>query len=429
MKKALVILNEKLDEMGLGTNTSLSYILGAVENGFAVYLWNLADNPPSRHCEQSEAIHTKLIEKESAELAIAEFKKTNKKISDFVKNGDFAGLMNLKIKKADIKFSEETIAASEIDLVIQRLEPMKKPFPPQGNFAVDDVLRKIKNIFPNHKFNCPIGLKDKDLQEFEGIAIPTIEFEIDQKGSDPFLPKSVVKPKNSAQSLGVFAVEISETGLELSTLQLKKVNDLNSQIYKIKGSDPFYHLIEILCAVQSARIKGLGNILVRDLDIIATAKELYNEKVLIQPFLEGVKLGDVRVCILKNQNGDFYLAGNVFRKSIKSSNETFTTAYSTGSSCPHPTSSLTREEQKDLQQKTEKILTILNGKLREKYRDVTELGADFILVGNAKELLLSEINHLCPGLLPVAEAIEHTIDEKAIYDRGLGLAKKAIYSL
>jgi glutathione synthase/RimK-type ligase-like ATP-grasp enzyme len=175
--------------------------------------------------------------------------------------------------------------------------------------------------------------------------------------------------------------------------------------------------VEVLCAVQAARAKGLGHFLVKDLSP-EIAKELYNEEVLLQPFLEGVRLGDVRVCILKNQNGDFYIAGNVFRKSVKSTDNNFTTAYSTGSSCPHPISFLSAQEQEDLKQKSAKILTILNGKLRQKYRDVTELGADFILVGNDKELLLSEINHLCPGLLPIAEAIE-----RRVYDGGLGFAK------
>jgi glycosyltransferase involved in cell wall biosynthesis len=83
-----------------------------------------------------------LLDFPSAKSAIAQFKEANEKISQLVKIGDFAGLMAFKIKKAAIKHEEKIIALNEFDTVIQRLEPMKKPFPPHGDADIDEVLKK-----------------------------------------------------------------------------------------------------------------------------------------------------------------------------------------------------------------------------------------------------------------------------------------------
>ncbi len=404
--KALIIINETFTEMALGRNTSLAYILSAIELGYEVFIYDLAKN---NDIFTKENIEVEFFPKTDSDHIISEFKKINKQILQFIKDENFADLVKLEIVKTGINLPKKIITLKDIDLIIQRLEPMKAPFPPRGNADIDDVLQKLKNIFPKLKFNCPAGLRDKDLQEFEAIAIPTIEFEINQKVPGTFLKKFVIKPKNSAQSLGVFAIEIDENGLDFADLE----NAGEVQIYKVKPQN-IDEIIKFLCQVQADK----KNVAV---------DQLYNGKILLQPFLEGVRFGDIRVNILKNEKGDFYVAGKVFRKSLKSATgDSFTTGYITGSSTSYPVTFLTKDEQENLAKNCQEILTILNKKLRQKYENSLELGLDFILVGNKKDLMLSEINHHCVGLLTIAEAVERAIDDKAIYDGGLGLSKAAI---
>ena len=60
--------------------------------------------------------------------------------------------------------------------------------------------------------------------------------------------------------------------------------------------------------------------------------------------------------------------------------------------------------------------------LKEKYRNCTELGADFLLAGDQKNVFLNEINHHCPALIPLVEAAQKS--DK--YDGGLGLVKEVV---
>jgi D-alanine-D-alanine ligase-like ATP-grasp enzyme len=270
---------------------------------------------------------------------------------------------------------------------------MKAPFPPVGEKNINDVLRDLRAQFPRHIFNCPINFSDKELGKFSDIATPTAEFKLSdenyaqkielmgeeyEKIYQNFFPekkrKVVIKPKDLAQSLGVFALDLA------------------------KEKD-----------VKKACIEH--------------GEELYREQILVQPFLEGVRQGDIRATIIKNEESDFECAGYTFRKSLRSAeSEDFTTGYIVGGSTPRPILDLTKNEQEDLQKKCEKVLYVLNGELREKYRDVIELGADFILVGNGHQVFLGEINHNCPGLVPVSEAMG---DEKK-YEGGLGIVKRLI---
>lgn len=373
MTKILTIINEPFDKMLLGKNATLSYIVAASNFG-AVYVWNLAQN----FCVRISDSQIKILHEN--------YSRINQQIRQFKPQAD-----NLKV--ADL-INAEICALPEInrqDLIIQRLEPMKAPFPPIGERNIDDVLLELKQKFPHNFFHFPRHFSDKELDEFNDIATPTAEFSLNDENRNTAVKsmgeiyakiyrngkkKVVIKPKNLAQSLGVFALDLAEEK-----------------------------------DVRSACIEH--------------GEQFYQEKILAQPFLEGIRQGDIRANILKNSDGDFECLGYVFRKSLRAENsENFTTGYIVGGSTPRPISDLTKYEQEDLHEKIKKILGILNGKLRQKYHHILELGADFILVGNNKSVMLGEINHHCPGLMQIAEAL----NEKN-YASGLGFANTAIQTI
>lgn len=373
--KTLVIINESLAEMFLGKNTTLAYILAAADS-YDVYVWNFAEN----FCIK--------IDEKQAEILTKKYTEINRQIRNFLPE-----VAAVKVKDLIEENFVDAIEITSDDLIIQRLEPMKAPFPPVGEENINDVLRDFRIQFPRHIFNCPIDFSDKELEKFSDIATPTAEFKLSdenyaqkielmgeeyEKIYQNFSPKKkrkvVIKPKDLAQSLGVFALDLA------------------------KEKD-----------VKKACIEH--------------GEEFYRGQILVQPFLEGVRQGDIRATIIKNEKSDFECVGYTFRKSLRAAeSEDFTTGYIVGGSTPRPILDLTKNEQEDLQKKCEKVLYVLNGELREKYRDVIELGADFILVGNGHQVFLGEINHNCPGLVPVSEAMG---DEKK-YEGGLGIAKRVI---
>jgi tetratricopeptide (TPR) repeat protein len=363
-------------------------------------------------------------------------------------------LLNLKVKKVaeflPQKIELESLKLSEVEFVVQRLEPMKAPFPPIGKANVGEVLSQLKELFPKHIFNCPINLGDKEVpQEInrilaEKIATPTAEFELTKTGLFAAIKlmsqeyqklyggndvKLVFKPKNSAQSLGVFAVEFASGGLDLAAIKSQKISQLRfEQNHKIKNNldeKELQKIIEILCYAQNAKTDQALQEL-SETEIFTTAKALYNDKILVQPFLKGIESGDIRVNILKNSRGDFYVAGQTFRKSLRLEDKNFTTAYSTGGATAQPVVILQEAEIENLFFKTAQVLKILNGELREKYRDVLELGADFILVGDGKNIFLGEINHHCQALIPLSEAMEKAVNKNAFYEGGMGLTSVAV---
>lgn len=445
--KSLVIINEPFANMALGTNTTLAYILACVDLGHEVYIFNLKNQMPKKVAKVFDLTSSKKL----CAALLKVYKSTNQKIRSCIQEENLSALLKLNVKKVSEFLPEnidlKSLKLSDVDFIIQRLEPMKSPFPPVGKRNVDDALTDLKNLFPNKVFNCPIGLGDKDLPEeinkilSKNIATPTAKFEIFGRGFDLAVKsmskeyqnlyktkevKLVFKPNNSAQSLGVFSVEFLEEGLNLKQIKQQKVVELRAaQNHKIKKNleaKELKKIIEILCYAQVAKTDKL----LKDLssrEILKTAANLFNDKVLVQPFLNGVKMGDVRVNILKNSRGDFYVAGQTFRKSLREKDDNFTTAFSTGGAVPQPVSLLSESENKNLDAKTSAIVKILNGSLRKKYKDVLELGADFILVGDGKNIFLGEVNHHCQGLLPLSEVMSSG------YNNGLGLAAKAINDL
>ncbi len=463
MTKSLIILNEPLSEMFLGKNTTLAYVIACFELGFEIYILNLASSKtfPAENSETNLAqnLEVDILNRQNLTLIAKKFRQENLAIRKLAQSCQYEELTKLKTAKLGEFISENfsqriLLKISEIDLVLQRLEPMKSPFPPEGNEAVAEILKELQKTFPFHIFNLPLSdqnqeLEDKDVpQEInkisqQQIATPTFEFEIkDEKFAEKInlaakkyeeiygkksSQKIVIKPKNSAQSLGVFALEIGDDVTEIDFTKMSIADLSNLQIYPVKKSQIEQKIIK-LCFIQRVKKdKSYHDKKITDFsskEITEKAAELYNAKVLLQPFLEGIAQGDIRANILKNSEGNFYCAGYCFRSSNHNSiAKNFTTGYITGSSVSKPISFLTKGEQENIIKKTELILQILNQDLRQKYRKILELGIDFILVGNDEMVMLGEINHHCQGLLPISEAMD--LAEKN-YDEGIGLAKKAI---
>jgi hypothetical protein len=448
--KILIIINEPFSGMALGRSTSLAYILSCVALGHEVYIYNLENS-----LTPNEFLTFHLTgDKALCEALIKNYQSCNEEIMCIVAEKNPQKLRNLKVKKVaeflPEKIELESLKLSEVEFVVQRLEPMKSPFPPVGKADVNEFLSQLKKLFPKHIFNCPIHLGDKEVpQEInrilgEKIATPTAEFELAKTGLFSALKlmsqeyqnlysgndvKLVFKPKNSAQSLGVFAVELVENGFDLAAIKSQKISQLRAeQNHRIKNNldeKELQKIIEILCYAQNAKTDQAAQEL-SEIEIFTTAQALYNDKILVQPFLEGIESGDIRVNILKNSRGDFYVAGQTFRKSLRLEDKNFTTAYSGGGATAQPVTILQEAEIENLFFKTAQVLKILNGELREKYREVLELGADFILVGDSKNIFLGEINHHCQALIPLSEAMARVVDENAFYGGGLGLTSVAV---
>lgn len=521
----LIIINEPIGEMVLGKNSTLAYIAASLEiserSGGKVYVYNLQTDFENSLTEISVLELSK--DQKICHDLVKNFKKENQQIVNLAAFGHFSLNKNRQFSEIvpdGFDTLKITIKPSEIDLIIQRIEPMKWPFPPVGDRNVDDILKTFRALFPKKIFNCPIDLNDKETpqiinrllckKKLPPIAIPTQKFRLDENYFTSLVAainaakneyrllfpqsssqKIVIKPQNSAQSLGVFAIEFSEFGFDLKNFEQEKISTLaDRQIYQVKSdisAKELAKIVEILCFIQSAKADKktaatafLKNSLLETVPsqnkkdfhridskfsasfspmrepqptlqedaqlsnegiianfcekkILTKARNLFNDEILVQPFLEGVKKGDVRVNILKDENDDFYHAGSVFRSSNHQKDEQgFTTGYSSGGSSIRPINDLEKLEQEDLQKNLTICLGFLNNELRYNYRHSLELGIDFICVGNG-QVFLGEINHHCQGLIPLSEAMKKfsadKMQKKDNYDGGLGLVKNAILSV
>ncbi len=364
---------------------------------------------------------------------------------------------------------QKNIFLHEIDFVVQRLEPMKAPFPPVGRISINNYLTQLKKLFPQKfTFNFLVeAYQDKEFplqlaKKYEDLATPTaISFygdlempkkvqEMGKKYSEIFktsTQKIVLKPDDSAQALGVFAVEISATGLNLEQIKNKTIAQLSEvQLYEINAQElpsDIIEIINILCFVQFCKTKFTADQrLIADIapqEIAQAINSLYGKKILMQPFLEGVRLGDIRINLAKMSDGNFKVVGAVFRHSIAHDEKNFTTCLTIGASRAQAIElDASVAEQKNLAQKINYILQQLNGDeaLKTKYRDVLEIGCDFLLVGNQRDVFFGEANHHCPALMPLSESLEAAkkapsfYEEinglKVPYDGGLAVAKAII---
>ncbi len=126
--KIVVLINEDLNEMVLGINSTLSYILAAVDLGSDVYVCQIAKNG-----EISKRIAAIFLNKNNAQNLIDAYRHQNQEI---VRSLVGRALPAKKfVKDLGFVFENKEISFDEIDFVIQRLEPMKPPFPPFVDFS------------------------------------------------------------------------------------------------------------------------------------------------------------------------------------------------------------------------------------------------------------------------------------------------------
>lgn len=421
--KILVVINEKLSETILGRNTTLGYVLSALEAGHEVYVLEI-DAMGKLPQDEIDVWH---LDQRDVKL-INEYKRRNDLL------GTTLGL-SVEVVKDFYSLRRTSIKLSQIDFVIQRLEPMKAPFPPIGNLSIKQYLLDLKKLFPAHFiFNNPqncFGDKELPLIIDDGtLATPTVEtffgdadmsekiVQIAQKYQEIFKTtkqKIVIKPNNSAQTLGIFSIEFSrDCQINLTVLQEKTLQELmETQSYKI-AIDPddksLQEVLKILCFVQFSKnhtVNYTGQIKnIPAEEISYKASSLYNDKILMQPFLEGIAQGDIRVSLAKLSDGNFHVVGSIFRKSIKHDEQNFTTCLTSGQSEANLVEDcLTVEEKNHLKETVNYILQKLNGELKEKYRECLEIGLDFILSGNTKTVYFGEANHHCPATMTVSEAV------------------------
>lgn len=481
----------------MGTNTTLSYILAAVDLDHDVYVYKIDEKGELK--KNAIAI---FLNKNNAQKLIDKYREENEKISnfasDFKKDATSAALKGLEVVYPALpvkffvgdfikNFEKREFSFDEIDFVIQRLEPMKSPFPPFGEIDINNFLRNFstkiftKNTNYNLPINCfgdkelPLILKDKNASVptktsfLDDIEIVDKIRNIAQKKADScgifnffkkFLwsvcarcnvlsnTKIILKPDSSAQGYGVFALEfrtvqglnlqqiLQEKMANLTTLQTVKINDkINDEELK--------KILKILFFVQYFKIKKIiSDKIIADFtndEINTGAAFLYGQKILIQPFIEGVKIGDIRIILAKMRDGNFAIMGAVFRKSVVKNKENFLTGIMSGDSIPLLIEDfLTADEQRDLIKKTNYVVNQLNTKFRKKYENCHELGLDFLLFGDKKRVFLGEANHYCQGLIPFYEAIAHN-HESAFYNKikgvkidgegGIGIAKRIIKNI
>ncbi len=435
--KIAILVNEDFNKMVVGVNTTLSYILSCVDLGFEVFI---CEFHKQKLAKKINAIS--LNSKNCGDL-VKKFQEENQRIS-FVNVKNYQ-ILQEKILVENIKnnFDYQEISFDEIDFVIQRLEPMKPPFPPYGKVDIVDFLREFSTeIFTKNKnYNLPIDcFGDKELPlmfDDKNVAVPTSvsflnDLEIVKKVRN-FGKKIILKPDNSAQAFGVFAIEFDENGFDLENILQEKISNLILlQTFKIKdvSDENLQKILNILFFIQDLKIKK------EDLDksvfefsneeILTKAQNIFGNKILIQPFIQGVKNGDVRVVLAKSKKGDFEVIGEIFRKNISIDDKNFTTGIMSGSSIPAQIQEfLTIDEISDLRKKTDYILTQLNEKLRKKYQFCQEIGLDFLLIGDGQKVLLGEANHYCQGVIPLLEAVIKN-QENFGYDGGLKITKQII---
>ncbi len=381
---------------------------------------------------------------------------------------------------AESNFKLEEISCDQIEGINARVDPMLSSFTEKDKAKAKEneqsafkwSMDNYKQTFPNFVFNCPnnpnIGdkvstfLVDNYLIESgkETIAIPTKEFSITHDADnnrfveainyiiskrEKIFPdhsvKIVFKPRDSAQSYGVFGFEIvkqGQFGLNLESLKNIPMEILMSDDLQLLQIQPdlsdaeMKEITDIMLYVQSAKVekpnplKELNEISKEE--ILALAQKLYDTEIQVQPFLEGIINGDIRANIIKNGAGKWISAGHTFRAKIaakegepikgvvcdKDGNvigKQFTSCYSAGKATSARVEFiLSPEEANSLDEKVKSLLSTLNGPLKELYNDCRELGVDLIPVGDG-EIMLGEINHTDPALMPLSEMLYQSIVE------------------
>ncbi len=264
--KILVVINENFSDVILGKNTTLSYALAAVEQNHDVYIYQIDEKGKLPTPDDLVPV-INLNAKNDFEL-VKKFKTENAKAVDFKNITPAVTVDNFygdKLRKTQIKLSQ-------IEFVIQRLEPMKAPFPPAGKISINNFLQEFAKLFPPHfVFNNPYNCYgDKELPlviDDNNLATPTLEsfaddaqlaqklLQMGKKYAEIFQnnkQKIVIKPNDSAQTLGIFSIEFVNYSLQSKTeLQEKTIAELcATQSYQISLNQGDTYLFKVQIGSQ-----------------------------------------------------------------------------------------------------------------------------------------------------------------------------------
>ena len=403
-EKLVIINNEPVENMSVGLNSTLFYALISASQGKKVYFLDISkyhdifDKTPNLLALNQDIVLQLLNQyKNENNLIRHKAKQQQKHILSTVSQ-----YFNIENLLKNITNQQEVEQIFKEATLLNRLEPIKKPFPPYGSENFLQFLIKLQQKFGN--IHCPINLSDKEY--INNLSTPTVSLKTkhlwqdQQQISDafsqvianfkklyPHLPniKIVVKPKDSAQSIGVFSIEF--------TKQKQTINILNNQQYLVSN-----HILQDSPTLQA---NFLTNLLQKQClqnnnqDSQQEIINFYGEEILLQPFLLGIEIGDFRTILLKNIQQQFYVAGTVFRQKITQSKNGFTTCATKGQSI------ITNADQylKKLQPFINKALQYLQEN-SQKYSNVHFMGLDFIAqTSDANAFFLGEMNMHCPALI------------------------------
>ena len=400
MRKLVIINNEPIENMAIGLNSTLFYALINIFQGKKVYFLDVSKwdntfitNPSLLELQQDLALELLSKYKQENNLIRDKAKQQQKHILSTV--SQYFNTKNLLKNITNQKEIEQIVKEASF---LNRLEPMKAPFPPCGLENFQEFLTKLQQKFSN--IHCPVGLSDKEY--IDNLSTPTASFKTknlwqnqqkiqnaflqviaDFKKLYPQLPniKIVIKPKDSAQSTGVFSIEFTQ--------QKEEFIALNSQQYLVSNN--------ILKSSAKSQTDLLINLLqkqcLQNNNSQQKIIDIYGAEILLQPFLAGIKIGDFRTILFKDNQQKFYVAGTVFRQKI--SQNGFTTCATAGQSII----TIADKYLKNLQPFINKTLKYLQEN-NLKYKNVHFMGLDFIAkTADAKEFFLGEMNMHCPALI------------------------------
>jgi len=400
MKQLVIINNEPIENMAIGLNSTLFYALINIFQGKKVYFLDVSKwdntfiiNPSLLELQQDLALELLSKYKQENNLIRDKAKQQQKHILSTVSQ-----YLNTKNLLKNITNQKEVEKILKEAIFLNRVEPMKAPFPPCGLENFQEFLTKLQQKFSN--IHCPVGLSDKEC--ISNLSTPTASFKTknlwqnQQKIQNAFLQvtadfkklypqlrniKIVVKPKDSAQSTGVFSIEFTE--------QKEEFIALNTQQYLVSNN--------ILKSSAKSQTDLLINLLQKQCFQSNNSQQkiidIYGAEILLQPFLAGITIGDFRTILFKDNQQNFYVAGTVFRQKI--SQNGFTTCATAGQSI------ITNADKylKNLQPFINKTLKYLQEN-NLKYKNVHFMGLDFIAkTADAKEFFLAEMNMHCPALI------------------------------
>ena len=400
MRKLVIINNEPIENMAIGLNSTLFYALINIFQGKKVYFLDVSKwdntfitNPSLLELQQDLALELLSKYKQENNLIRDKAKQQQKHILSTV--SQYFNTKNLLKNITNQKEIEQIVKEASF---LNRLEPMKAPFPPCGLENFQEFLTKLQQKFSN--IHCPVGLSDKEY--IDNLSTPTTSFKTknlwqnqqkiqnaflqviaDFKKLYPQLPniKIVIKPKDSAQSTGVFSIEFTQ--------QKEEFIALNSQQYLVSNN--------ILKSSAKSQTDLLINLLqkqcLQNNNSQQKIIDIYGAEILLQPFLAGITIGDFRTILFKDNQQKFYVAGTVFRQKI--SQNGFTTCATAGQSII----TIADKYLKNLQPFINKTLKYLQEN-NLKYKNVHFMGLDFIAkTADAKEFFLGEMNMHCPALI------------------------------